>query len=69
MLVTLGQSADGLRSVMDAITAWIGRGRGTPRAVRVEVDGEELELSHASAAEQERIVSLFVSRHSGPAAG
>lgn len=66
LLVMLGQSADGLRSVVAAITAWVGRGNGTRRTVRLELDGDALELSQASAADQERLVSLFVSRHSGP---
>ncbi len=66
LLVLLGQSADGLRSVVGAVTAWAGRGGGTRRTVRLELDGDALELSQASAADQERLISLFVSRHSGP---
>lgn len=66
LLVMLGQSADGLRSVVAAVTAWAGRGHGTRRTVRLELDGDALELSQASAADQERLVSLFVSRHSEP---
>lgn len=66
LLVMLGQSADGLRSVVAAVTAWAGRGQGTRRTVRLELDGDALELSQASATEQERLISLFVSRHSEP---
>jgi hypothetical protein len=66
LLVMLGQSADALRSVVAAVTAWAGRGGGTRRTVRLELDGDALELSQASAADQERLISLFVSRHSGP---
>ena len=66
LLVMLGQSASGLRSVVAAVTAWAGRGGGTRRTVRLEMDGDALELSQASAADQGRLVSLFVSRHSGP---
>jgi hypothetical protein len=66
LLVMLGQSADALRSVVAAVTAWAGRGGGTPRTVRLELQGDALELSQASAADQERLISLFVSRHSGP---
>jgi hypothetical protein len=69
LLVTLGQSADGLRSVVAAVTAWVGRGNGTGRTVRLELDGDALELSQASAADQERLISLFVGRHSGPGHG
>jgi hypothetical protein len=68
LLVMLGQSANGLRSVVAAVTAWAGRGGGARRTVRLELDGDALELSQASAADQERLISLFVTRHSGPGA-
>jgi hypothetical protein len=64
LLVALGQSVDGLRSVMPAITDWLRRGEGTRRTVRLELDGDALELSQASAADQERLIELFVSRQS-----
>jgi hypothetical protein len=63
LLVSLGQSADGLRSVVSAIREWLGRGHGVRRMVRLELDGDALELSDASAADQERLIGLFVSRH------
>jgi len=63
LLVAVGQSADGLRAVVSAIRAWLGRGEETGRAVRLELDGDALELSQASAADQERLIQLFVSRH------
>jgi len=66
LLVMLGQSADALSSVVAAVTAWAGRGGRTRRTIRLELDGDALELSRASAADQERLISLFVSRHSGP---
>ena len=62
LLVALGQSADGLRAVVSAISAWLRRGEGTRRTVRLELDGDALELSQASAADQERLIELFVSR-------
>ena len=61
----LGSSADGLRAVVTAIRAWLGRGDGTRRTVRLELDGDALELSQASAADQERLIGLFISRHTG----
>ncbi len=63
LLVALGQSADGLRSVVSAIRDWLGRGDSARRTVRLELDGDSLELSQASAADQERLIELFVSRH------
>jgi hypothetical protein len=63
LLVTLGESAEGLKAVILAIRDWLRRGQGKPRAVRLELDGDELELSQASAADQERLIELFVRRH------
>ena len=65
LLVALGQSAEGLRSVVSVISDWLRRGDGTRRTVRLELNGDALELSQASAADQERLISLFISRHTG----
>jgi len=63
LLIALGQSAEGLRSVVSAIRDWLRRGDGTRRSVRLELGGDALELSQASAADQERLIELFVRRH------
>jgi len=63
LLVAFGQSAEGLRSVVSAIGDWLRRGQGTRRAVRLELNGDTLELSQASAADQDRLIELFVSAH------
>jgi hypothetical protein len=63
LVVALGQSAEGLRSVVSAITGWLGRGEGTRRTVRLELGRDTLELSHASTADQDRLIDLFISQH------
>jgi hypothetical protein len=63
LLIAFGQSAEGLRSVVSAVGDWLRRDAGARRMVRLELDGDVLELSQASAADQERLVELFVSRH------
>jgi hypothetical protein len=63
LLIALGQSAEGLRSVVSAIRDWLRRGQGTGRAVRLELGGDALELSQASVADQERLIELFIRRH------
>jgi hypothetical protein len=55
----------GLTAVITAVRAWLDRGHETPRSIRVEVDGDVLELSGATAAEHDELVSLFLSRHAG----
>ena len=69
LLVTLGQSAEGLRSVVSVIGEWLRRGQGTRRTVRLELDGDALELGQASAADQARLIELFVSRHAAVEGG
>jgi len=63
LLIALGQSAEGLRSVVSVIGDWLRRGGGIQRTVRLELDGDVLELSQASAADQQQLIDLFVSRH------
>jgi hypothetical protein len=63
LLIALGQSAEGLGSVVAAIRDWLRRGEGTRRTVRLELAGDALELSQASAADQAQLIELFVARH------
>lgn len=63
LLIAVGQSFEGLRSVVSVIRDWLSRGEGTGRAVRLELGGDTLELSQASAADQERLIELFIRQH------
>lgn len=63
LLVGLGRSAEGLRAVVLAIRKWLARGSGVRRTVRMELGGDVLELSEATEADQDRLIALFVSRH------
>jgi hypothetical protein len=63
LLVSLGHAAGRLKAVIQAVERWLARGQ-QPRTVRVEIDGEVLELSNASAADQSHLVELFITRHS-----
>jgi hypothetical protein len=62
LLVGLGKAAGGLASVVSAVRAWLQRGDG-PRTVRLELDGDILELARPTPADQERLVDLFITRH------
>ena len=62
-LIGLGQSVEGLRSVVSVIRDCLRRHEETGRTVRLELDGDALELSQASAADQERLIELFIRRH------
>jgi hypothetical protein len=63
LLVTLGHSAEGLRAVVTAVRKWLARGDGIRRTVRLELDGDVLELSEASVADQDRLIEVFIGRH------
>jgi hypothetical protein len=63
LLVSLGSSADGLRSVVSAIRGWLARGGGTHRTIRLEIGGDAVELSEATVADQDRLIGLFITRH------
>lgn len=63
LVVTLSRTAGGLKEVVGAVRRWLSRGDGVRRTVKIEIDGDTLELSEVSAAEQDRLITLFVSRH------
>lgn len=63
LLVTLGRSAEGQQAVVSAVRNWLARGAGPRRTVRLEIDGDVLELSEATAADQDRLIEVFVGRH------
>jgi hypothetical protein len=62
-VVALGSSADSLRSVIGTVRDWLRRGDGVRRTVRLELDGDAIELSEVSAADQERLINLFITKH------
>jgi hypothetical protein len=64
LVVTLGRSAEGMRDVVAALRQWLSRDDGIRRTVKLEMDGDRLELSQVSAAEQDRLIDIFVNRHS-----
>lgn len=64
LLVSLSRSALGLPAVVSAIRTWLARGDGVRRTVRMEIGGDVLELSEATLADQDRLIGLFISRHS-----
>jgi hypothetical protein len=59
LLVTLGQGT--LGAVAAAVQRWVSRGGG--RSVTLELDGDRIELTGVSAADQRRLIETFVARH------
>jgi len=63
LAVSLGHSIDSLRTIVSTIQQWLARGGRAHRTVRLEIGGDVLALSNTTAAEQERLIELFVSQH------
>lgn len=53
-----------LKSVVDVVRRWLDRGP-SGRRIRIEIDGDVLEISDASARQQDQLVDVFVTRHAG----
>lgn len=61
LLVRLARNREGLSSVVRAVRGWLG-GQGD-RRVRIELDGDVLELTGASDQERQRLVDAWIERH------
>ena len=65
LLVSLSGAATSLNEVVAVVRGWLSRGGGVKRSVKITIDGDALELSEVSLAEQNKLVDLFVQRHTG----
>jgi hypothetical protein len=54
---------DVLQSIIDGVRSWLGRQHA--RSIKLTLDGDSLELTRVSTAEQNRLVELWVMRHGG----
>ena len=63
-LITLSASGGVFTTLLVTVQNWLDRHRGAHK-VKVVIDGDTLELSGATTAEQARIVRAFLSKHSG----
>jgi hypothetical protein len=61
LIVRLARSSEALVSLLRTIRGWLGP--GTDRRVRIELDGDVLELSAVSDDERERLVDAWIARH------
>lgn len=63
LLVSLGRSADKLGSVVRAIQGWVGM---RARTVKLELDGDPIEITGVSSRDQQRLIDLWIERHAAP---
>lgn len=61
LVVGVATSPDVLTSVIGWIRAWLGRNRA--RSAKLSIDGDIIEVTGVSSAEQQRLIDLWVSRH------
>jgi hypothetical protein len=64
LLAQVPAAAGSLIAVVRAVKAWLSRGRAAGR-IKLEMDGDVLELSGVSSDEEHHLIDLWVSRHSG----
>jgi hypothetical protein len=50
-----------LTSIIDGVRAWLQR--QSARSVKLTLDGDSLEITGPTSAEQDRLVELWVARH------
>lgn len=65
LVVRLVASPEVLMSLIGGIRSWLGRNR--VRSVKLTLDGDSLEVSGMSSAEQDRLIDLWVTRHANGA--
>jgi hypothetical protein len=63
LLVQIGTTAGALTSVVRAVQGWLRP--GSARTVRLQLDGDALEITGASSKDQQRLIDLWLERHAG----
>ncbi len=61
LLVSVGKIAGALSSVVKAVQGWVGH--RTDRKIRLEIDGDVLELSGATADQQQQLIDNWLAKH------
>jgi hypothetical protein len=61
LIVRLSQTSEALSSLIGTVRSWLGS--HDDRRVRIELDGDVIELSSASDEERERLVDTWIERH------
>ncbi len=61
LLVKLVSSSGLLTAVADVVRSWLSRNPG--RSVRLEIDGDRIEVAGISSAEQRRLIGTWIAHH------
>jgi hypothetical protein len=60
LIVKVGRSSEALSALVRTVRGWLGDGE---RRVRIELDGDVLEVSGVSTDERQRLVDAWIERH------
>ena len=60
LVVRLGRNSEALSSLVRSVRGWLGDG---DRKVRIELDGDVLELTGTSTEERQRLIDAWIDRH------
>jgi hypothetical protein len=60
LVVKVGRSSEALSSLVHTVRGWLG---DSDRRVRIELDGDVLEVSGVSSEERQRLVDAWIERH------
>ncbi|MDX6253605.1 MAG: hypothetical protein QOF10_6965 [Kribbellaceae bacterium] len=64
LTVGLGPSAQAIGAVMSLVRDWLRRS-GTERSVRIEIDGDVIELKGTTTEVQQQLVDDWIKKHAG----
>jgi hypothetical protein len=67
LIVELGKAAPVLGQIVNVVRGWAAR--EPDRSVKLTIDGDSLELTAVSEADQQQIIRDWMARHAVPAAG
>ncbi len=62
MILTLAEAGVSLTTVVTAVRSWLGNS-GDDRKVRLELDGDAIELTGVTSDERERLLGAWLERH------
>jgi hypothetical protein len=65
LVVTLGRSAADLVSVVRMVQDWVGT--RPARTVKLQLDGDTIEITDASSRDKQRMIDAWIERHAEPA--
>jgi hypothetical protein len=61
LIIEFARSAKTLKTVVDAVKSWLGPGQN--RSIKIEMDGDRIEIAGGSSDEQDRLVTAWIERH------